>query len=825
MIAALLAVAAMADPWVIETIDSPPGETVEVGGIAFPQDDVIAVSSRRGRVWLIDGALDEDSSNATWLRHADGLYEGLGLDAEDGDLIVLQRGELSRLRDVDGDRVADDIETLSQAWGLSDNYHEYAFGLPRDVDGNRYMSLNLGFQSPEWWHGVSIEPYRGWILRVTPEGEVQPWAHGLRSPCGLGFDAEGRLLATDNQGDWMPSSPIFVVQEGGFHGHPGSLRWTDAYRDADRVPDNREPPDAERVPAAIWIPYDWSRSTGNLVTDATGGRFGPFEDQLFVAELTTGRVLRAEIEDVEGTSQGAVWPFVDRVGSVARVAFAPDGSLVCGLTNRGWGGLAPGSGVKRIRWTGELPLEMRHVRIAPDGFDIEFTKPIASGVEPPQITARSYDYNWWWKYGSPEQRSSELDVTDVDVSSDGRFMHITLPELRSGRVVRLKLVGVVSADGEPLRTEEVAYTINRLPGGPLRHVARRVTAPPLESMSEDETGWLRLTWGEPTELWSGDWRLSKAKLSPTDRSQFVAAAGNDALVNDLATKDLRFRSSIPLPARLRASVMLPRGGAVGFGLPGGASLVARDIPAGGGWLGVIASDGDVLAEAANDTWRGPGQWHELEFAVREGGLDEVMLDDVRVLEGVELAGGGGDWLRVLHDIGPAGVADIRVNAASAAHAVGTSLLPEAMQLTPGLWGGLGASGLSMRGAGSVTVAEASLREIALRGMLRFSSGSSATLRIGDVEIAIAEGRATAATTGSILNVAERQVRLIPPDTWYDLSVRLSGDCAAISLNGVEVARACDVTTGGAVRITLHEGGLDVAALVATALVDDSSTAP
>ena len=59
---------------------------------------------------------------------------------------------------------------------------------------------------------------------------------GLRSPAGLGVDLEGRLLATDNQGDWVASCPIYWLREGAFYGHPASLAWTDAYREAGRRP-------------------------------------------------------------------------------------------------------------------------------------------------------------------------------------------------------------------------------------------------------------------------------------------------------------------------------------------------------------------------------------------------------------------------------------------------------------------------------------------------------------------------------------------------------------------------------------------------------------
>ncbi len=816
MIGFLLPALLCGDPaqaWIVETIPTPDGEVVEVGGIAFPDDDAIAVSTRRGRVWRVDGALDTDPSDAVWTLMVEGLWEGLGLDRDGDDLIVLQRGELSRLRDVDGDHVVDEIDVVTQDWGLSDNYHEYAFGLPRDSEGNRFLSLNLGFGSPEWWHGQSSEPYRGWVLRVSPEGEIEPWACGFRSSCGLGFDAQGRLLATDNQGDWMPSSPIFVVERDGFHGHPAGLQWTESYGHGEESPDNREPPDVERVPAAIWIPYEWSRSTGNLVADTTGGRFGPFMDQLFVAELTTGRVLRAEIEDIDGTPQGAVWPFVDRVGSVARIAFAPDGSLVCGLTNRGWGGLAPGSGVKRITWTGETPLEMNHVRIAPAGFDIEFTKPIAGGVLPSQIEVDSYDYNWWWKYGSPEKRRGSLDVTKAVLSADGRTLGVTIPEIRAGRVVRMKLHGIATESGEPLRTEEVAYTVNRLLGGELRQVARQVAAPPLESMNEDESGWLRLTWGEPTELWTGDWRLAKDKLDPADRSRFTGAAGNSVLVNDKTDDDFVLRGAIPAAARMRASIMLPKMGAIAFGLPGGSRLVVRDLE-GSGSVTVLDVSGAVVAKAQSDAWRGAGQWHELEYAVTSSGLSEVLLDDMRVLEDVKRPGEAKPgWIRIAGDVGPAGVADIRIKIEKpAANEGGISLIDKSLQLTESLWGGLGSEGLSLRGSGRVQLAAGLPARGVVHAKIRFESATTALLEIGGASVAIAEGRAGEPTTGSVIGVADLDVRLIPPGVWYDLEIRRDGGCIRVALNGLVVADECDVASDGPVGILLQNGGVDVASL-------------
>lgn len=794
--------------WVVESIPTPEGEIVEVGGIAFRGDDTIAVSTRRGRVWLVEGGLDQDPSDATWIRFADGLYEGLGLDVDGDDLLVLQRGELSRLRDVDGDQLVDDIELVSDDWGLSSNYHEFAFGLPRDSDGNRYVSFNLGFMQPDWWHGKAVVPYRGWIMQVAPDGTTIPWAHGFRSPCGLGFDAEGRLLATDNQGDWMPSSPIYVVQRDGFHGHPAGLRWTESYRAEGREPDDKEPVDLDRVPAAIWIPYEWSRSTGNLVTDTTGGAFGPFEGQIFVAELTTGQVLRAEIEDIDGVSQGAVWPFMDRVGSVARVAFAPDGSLVCGLTNRGWGGLAPGHGVRRIRFTGQVPMEMKHVRLVPGGFNIEFTHPVAGDIEPSQIHIDTYDYNWWWKYGSPEKRRNELSVSATSLSADRRTLHVSVPMLRAGRVARLQFRGVVGEGDRPLQHEEVAYTINRLPGGPTGQVSKKVAAPTESDSIEEESGWLRLTWGNPTDMWEGGWRLAEAKLDHTDRRRFVQTSGQDVLVNDEAPDDFQLRAAPP-DGRVTVAIMLPKLGEISMGLPGDARLIVRDLD-GRGSVEIQNAAGSTLASANRDVWRGSGQWHQLEVDVRSGVVGGVWLDDMLIIEAVSLPDGGdSNWLRFYAASSPGGIADVRLQPDRVEISDdGEDLLEGRFELTESLGAMVAGGAMVLEGSGRIQLRATCPRDFHVRGRIRFAAGTSATLDLGGVDVTLA---GTDPQTGSVIDVDERSVDLVPEDGWYDLMVSCERGHIAVRLNGLEVASGA-ASPSGPMSIHMDGGRLSIETL-------------
>ena len=155
---------------------------------------------------------------------ASGLHEPLGLTWHEGSLYAAQRGELTKLTDKNGDDKADVYETV-YAWPLSGHYHEYSFGPKIAPDGSFFVTCNVAFGDEEWWRGESRVPWRGWSLKIHPDGTLEPWATGMRSPCGLGM-IDGEFFYDDNQGDWQGSGGIFHVSKGSFTGHPAGLRWT-----------------------------------------------------------------------------------------------------------------------------------------------------------------------------------------------------------------------------------------------------------------------------------------------------------------------------------------------------------------------------------------------------------------------------------------------------------------------------------------------------------------------------------------------------------------------------------------------------------------------
>lgn len=460
------------------TLPVPQDIVLEVGGLAFRPDGKLLACTRRGDVWLIAHPDAEDPSRSTYHRFASGLHEPLGLHVEGKAVYVVQRPELTKLVDTDGDDVADEYTTVCDRWGVSGDYHEFAFGPARDARGNFFVTLNVGFGGGH----QAKAPWRGWCVRVTPQGELIPIATGLRSPNGVGISPEGELFYCDNQGEWVATNKMHHIQPGDYYGHAAGLRWVGQSPFAGRLPEKTASGmlyDGQKgqngvsgmpplTPPCIWFPYGrMGQSVSEPVWDTTGGKFGPFAGQCFVGDQTKSNIMRVVLEKVNGRYQGACFPF--RSGfdcGINRLAFGPDGSLYAGETNRGWGSVGGKPyGLQRLVYTGVPPCEIHRMHLTRDGFELTFTRPLdpATVQSPTAFSLQSFTYNYWSTYGSPEVDQRPEKVQGVTLSPDRRQVTLQVAGLRRGRVVELHLEGVKSADGEPVLHPEAYYTVNELP--------------------------------------------------------------------------------------------------------------------------------------------------------------------------------------------------------------------------------------------------------------------------------------------------------------------------------------------------------------------------
>ncbi len=454
----------------IEPLTTPSNVLLEVSGITVLPDQRMMVCTRRGQVFIVEGA---NGDAPVFKLFVEGLQEPMGLLPKDGWIYVTQRGELSRMRDTNGDDRMDELETVCDGWKISGNYHEYDFGPVLDTAGNFWITLNRPFGDQPF----GDQKWRGFAMQISPSGEMKPMCCGLRSPCGITAAPWGELFYTDNQGEWNGTNKLCQLIPGKFYGHPWGIKsckdplWT--FADPGDPPNEVLVPEvAKQIPSymqpVVWFPYDkLGRSECGFVFDETGGKFGPFEHQIFCGDQYQASVVRVFLEKVNGRWQGACFPFRLHFGcGIVRVGWGTNGQLFAGETERGWGSLGPKhSGLERVTWTGEMPFEIQEIHAASDGFDLKFTKAVdlASAAKIESYAAESYTYLLHETYGSDEVDKLKLEIASATPSADGMSVHLAIGNLRSGYVHELHAAGLRAASGEALLHDVGYYTLVEIP--------------------------------------------------------------------------------------------------------------------------------------------------------------------------------------------------------------------------------------------------------------------------------------------------------------------------------------------------------------------------
>lgn len=455
----------------ISTVPIPKDIVLEVGGIAFNESGVLAACTRRGEIWRVT---NPNSDNPSYTRFAKGLHEPLGLAYQNGSYYLAQRGELTKLTDESNDGKADVYETICN-WPLAANYHEYAYGPVLLPDGNMLVNLNLSWVG----RGASLAKWQGWTLKVTPDGEIIPFATGLRSPAGLALNKNGDIFYTENQGDWVGSGRMTHLTSGDFAGHPEGLKWSGekgspvSLTMADIKDDEfstlydyaKETKGVK--PPSIWFPHTlMGISTSDI--EVIPENFGPFEGQLLVGDQGHSKIMRVFQEQIDGVYQGVCFAFVEGFSSgVLRMEWGPKETLYVGMTNRGWAstGKQP-YGLQRLNWTGKTPFEMKKIEAMEDGFTITFTKPVdkRTAADPDSYELTDFNYIYHHVYGSDALMMEERTVYKVNVAQDGMSARLFVEGMRPGFVYEIKAEGIRSNDSQSLLHNFGYYTLNNIPG-------------------------------------------------------------------------------------------------------------------------------------------------------------------------------------------------------------------------------------------------------------------------------------------------------------------------------------------------------------------------
>ncbi|MEL6923923.1 MAG: PVC-type heme-binding CxxCH protein, partial [Bacteroidota bacterium] len=157
------------------------------------------------RVWDADGDGRADHSKL----FADGINDmltgvGAGVLYHEDEVYLTAAPDLFKLKDLNGDGVADEKKSISHGYGIHIAYagHDMS-GLTVGPDGRIYWSVgDIGVNVTNQEGRHFKYPNQGAVMRCDPDGSnMEVFARGLRNPQEIAFNAWGDLLSVDNDGD------------------------------------------------------------------------------------------------------------------------------------------------------------------------------------------------------------------------------------------------------------------------------------------------------------------------------------------------------------------------------------------------------------------------------------------------------------------------------------------------------------------------------------------------------------------------------------------------------------------------------------------------
>jgi cytochrome c len=467
----------------------------KVGGMDFRSDGKMVVSlwDAEGGVYVIDNAQSGDPSKMKATKIASGLHEPLGLKVVDDTIYVLQKQELTKLVDQNGDGVMDEYYTLCNQWGVSANFHEFAFGL---VYKDGYFYGSLATDILPGGAGAPVQPKdRGRTFKIARNtGNIEFITSGLRTPNGIGIGVDGEIFNADNQGDWLPCSKIVHIKPGAFYGS--------------RAVDFAGTEGLKMMNPVAWLPQD---EIGNSPATPLALNDGPYKGQMIHGEVTHGGIKRVFVEKINGDYQGCVFRFIQGLeGGVNRMIWGPDGALYVGcIGNPGnWSDMQKNKkwyGLQRLKYNEKTAFEMLAVRAKSNGMEIEFTEPLEENIG---WNPADYEVQQWWykptkDYGGPKMDLEKLKVLSASVSADRKKVFLELAGMKPEHVVYIRLpFEWISANGNELWSTEAWYTLNAIPAGAL---GEKRTAPIFAdntlTEAEKAAGWKLLFDGKSTAGW------------------------------------------------------------------------------------------------------------------------------------------------------------------------------------------------------------------------------------------------------------------------------------------------------------------------------------
>ena len=415
-------------------IPNPWKRNMRVVDIDFFSDGRAAVVTFDGDVWLADG-IGSSLHTVTWSRFASGLYETQSIEIVDDKIYVYGREGIVRLHDYNSNGEADFYENYTNLNVQSMESRQWASDMVAAPDGSFYLAqfgaLNMGPQtnSPKIASGFRAGTrHSGSVVHITNNGRnAEIFATGFRGPY-LGIHPEtGQLSASDQQGHFVPSSPVMLVRKGDFFGVEATSHGNTT---------------SQVTPPLLWIPHSVDRS-GMQQIWMHDTNMGPLNGQ--IVHLSYGRpgLFKVLIDSTHNRLQGGASAIhgIYKAPAMKGAVNPADGLLyVTGFSL--WGSnTSEISSLFRLRYTG-----IREQAALPTGFEvleegimlkfeIRLTKESAQNTAHYQV--KRWNYKRTGEYGSGHFKTDGspgeeyLPVFSAHLSDDRKKIFLAIPDIKN----------------------------------------------------------------------------------------------------------------------------------------------------------------------------------------------------------------------------------------------------------------------------------------------------------------------------------------------------------------------------------------------------------
>lgn len=438
------------DAYVIDHIDLPNDNpwkrAVRISDIQFMADGTGVGVTLDGDVWLIRG-LDTASGPVTWKRFASGLHEPMTCAIRDGQIFVFDRNGIWKLRDTNADGEADVHELFSNCFAQTADMREFPSTL-RNAPGGEFVIAKGGQEA------TTIGKHNGSVLRISADGKkASVLGYGFRQP-SIGVNPRtGLVTSSDQEGQYIPSTPLHIVKDHQFYGFL-----------SDKLP-------VEKYPAPIADPVTWMPHAVNSSAMSQvwlfDAKMGPLNDTMVQICFNKPELLSILWNERGKRPQAAVVSIADAFdfpplnGSVN----PKDGQLyLAGFQVIGWGNtLDTLAGLCRVRHTGAPSTLPREIVPMANGVLLRFDVALDAkkAADPASYSLGTWGYQRAHTYGSAQYKADGstgidwLTPSSAYLSRDGKAVFIGVPGMKPVMQLRIGW-SIASADGAAMAQN--AYT-------------------------------------------------------------------------------------------------------------------------------------------------------------------------------------------------------------------------------------------------------------------------------------------------------------------------------------------------------------------------------